>query len=75
MEKIKKGTDVIITTIYGVFEGKLIYADQHEIVLRDCEGWDIKIGSNAIIRIGWIEEMENEKKIVAIIPLLSMKEL
>lgn len=62
MEKIKKGTDVIITTIYGDFEGKIMYADQHEIVLRDCEGWDIKIGSNAIIRIGWIAEMENKSE-------------
>ena len=39
-----------------------MYADQHEIVLRDCEGWDIKIGSNALIRIGRIAEIENENK-------------
>ena len=59
MKEIKKGMDTIVTTIYRDFEGKIIYADQHEIVLRDCEGCDIKISSNAI---KWIEEMENENK-------------
>lgn len=59
MKEIKKGMDTIVATIYRDFEGKIIYADQYEIVLRDCEGCDIKINSNAI---KWIEEMENKSE-------------